>query len=67
MKEIIIDRLKAIESYKSKNNIFPKEAFESELLKAVIKQFNNELEILKADGIVIITGRTVNMDNHLSY
>ena len=65
MKEIIIDRLKAIEAYKESKKLVPREVMYSELKRAVLKLFDKELIALKSEGIITHTGETVNGDEHL--
>lgn len=65
MRKIITDRIKAVETFKSSKNIHPSCAFKSELQKAVFKSFNKEFEKMVNEGIIEVTGRTVNGDKHI--
>lgn len=65
MKDLIIDRIRAIESYKKSKSTIPSCATKHELRRAVFKSFEKSFSELVEDGKIEITGHTVNGDEHL--
>jgi hypothetical protein len=65
VKEIILNRFKAVAAYKEREKIVPREVMYSELKRAVLKLFDKEFEALKKEGVILYAGQTINGDEHL--
>lgn len=60
MRNLIIDRIQAIEKFKE--NTHPSQATKSELKRAIAKSFDKEYDKMIAEGVLQVTGVTVNKD-----
>lgn len=60
MRETILHRIKVLQNKKQEQKVFPSEPNEFELKQAIVKDIDEALSELVAEGIITVTGRTGN-------